>query len=403
MRRITFLALLTTSLCFAACGEGEGGENETDTAVTDTSDTSGADGTEDGSVDDASTDAGECAACSSSRDCTGGTVCVDGCCEVAPDTGTPDTGAGCGDVTFAGECEGNVARWCQDNTLMEIDCATDFLTRATCEFINDDFGFFCAVAPTAECVVPDSQGAPQPVLCTGTDPACSFTGEAYICVENVDGCVVDGFAPGCIGEFFAQNCNQQQVVGLDCGEIGGVCGGEGCEALPANGPCAETVLLCGPALDCVVDDTTGLGTCVAADPTCDDGVMNGDEEGIDCGGADCDACPDPTCEDGVLNGDEEGIDCGGESCDACEVEANCEDGLMNGDEEGIDCGGESCDACEVEANCEDGVMNGDETGVDCGGDTCDECIATATCEDGLMNGDEEGVDCGGASCDPCGM
>ena len=73
--------------------------------------------------------------------------------------------------------------------------------------------------------------------------------------------------------------------------------------------------------------------------------------------------------------------------------ATCTDGIMNGDETGIDCGG-TCDACPT---CDDGIMNGDETGVDCGG-TCDAC---PTCDDGIMNGDETGVDCGGPDCDPC--
>lgn len=55
-------------------------------------------------------------------------------------------------------------------------------------------------------------------------------------------------------------------------------------------------------------------------PTCNDGIQNGDEEGVDCGGSSCDACP--TCSDGVQNGDEEGIDCGGSSCQPCST--NCD-------------------------------------------------------------------------------
>ncbi|MEW7292444.1 glycosyl hydrolase [Aquimarina sp. 2304DJ70-9] len=50
--------------------------------------------------------------------------------------------------------------------------------------------------------------------------------------------------------------------------------------------------------------------------TCNDGVQNGDETGIDCGGS-CEPCPvDPTCNDGIQNGDETGVDCGG-SCQPC--------------------------------------------------------------------------------------
>ena len=50
----------------------------------------------------------------------------------------------------------------------------------------------------------------------------------------------------------------------------------------------------------------------------------------------------PTCNDGIRNGDEEGVDCGGSSCAPC---ATCSDGIQNGDETGIDCGGSSCAPC----------------------------------------------------------
>ena len=102
-----------------------------------------------------------------------------------------------------------------------------------------------------------------------------------------------------------------------------------------------------------------------ADPTCDDGIQNGDEEGVDCGGSECPACP--TCDDGVQNGDETGVDCGGPDCPACPT---CDDGIQNGDETGVDCGGPDCPACPT---CDDGIQNGDETGVDCGGSMCPAC------------------------------
>ena len=147
------------------------------------------------------------------------------------------------------------------------------------------------------------------------------------------------------------------------------------------------------------------------EPTCEDGEQNGDETGVDCGGADCPACA--TCDDGIQNGTETGVDCGG-SCAAC---VTCDDGIQNGTETGVDCGG-SCAAC---ATCDDGIQNGTETGVDCGGSctacvTCDDgiqngtetgvdcggsCTACATCDDGIQNGTETGVDCGGPDCSPC--
>ncbi len=54
---------------------------------------------------------------------------------------------------------------------------------------------------------------------------------------------------------------------------------------------------------------------------------------------------DPTCTDGIQNGDETGVDCGG-SCEPCQVDPTCTDGIQNGDETGVDCGG-SCDPCQT--------------------------------------------------------
>ncbi|RMF02493.1 MAG: T9SS C-terminal target domain-containing protein [Bacteroidetes bacterium] len=102
--------------------------------------------------------------------------------------------------------------------------------------------------------------------------------------------------------------------------------------------------------------------------------------------------PAPTCSDGIQNGNETGVDCGGPDCAPC---ATCNDGVQNGNETGVDCGGPDCAPC---ASCNDGVQNGNETGVDCGGPDCGPCV---TCNDGIQNGDETGVDCGGSSCPAC--
>ena len=59
------------------------------------------------------------------------------------------------------------------------------------------------------------------------------------------------------------------------------------------------------------------GAIVCAQPTCTDGIQNGDETDVDCGGSTCDPCPEPTCTDGKQNGAETGIDCGGPDCPEC--------------------------------------------------------------------------------------
>ena len=69
--------------------------------------------------------------------------------------------------------------------------------------------------------------------------------------------------------------------------------------------------------------TFTLAWSVVADPcpTCSDGIQNGTETGVDCGGT-CPACP-PTCSDGIQNQDETGIDCGGLTCPACPTIGAC--------------------------------------------------------------------------------
>ena len=55
-------------------------------------------------------------------------------------------------------------------------------------------------------------------------------------------------------------------------------------------------------------------------PTCNDGVQNGGETGVDCGGP-CESCPIDTCFDGIQNLGEAGIDCGGPCTKSCEIVA----------------------------------------------------------------------------------
>lgn len=48
---------------------------------------------------------------------------------------------------------------------------------------------------------------------------------------------------------------------------------------------------------------------------------------------------------------------------------HCTNGVMDGDETGIDCGGSGCQPC----SCSDGIQNNTETDVDCGGRYCRDC------------------------------
>jgi len=156
--------------------------------------------------------------------------------------------------------------------------------------------------------------------------------------------------------------------------------------------------------DYVYLDNIGIMGCDGdpVEPTCTDGIQNGQETGVDCGGPDCPSCPtEPTCTDGIQNGQETGVDCGGPDCPSCPTEPTCDDGIQNGQETGVDCGGPDCPSCPTEPTCDDGIQNGQETGVDCGGPDCPACPVEPTCSDGIQNGNETGIDCGGPDCVPC--
>ena len=73
----------------------------------------------------------------------------------------------------------------------------------------------------------------------------------------------------------------------------------------------------GPQPGNVIRNSVANSNCTApcGPPTCNDGIQNQDETGVDCGGSNCPACP--TCSDGIQNGDETGVDCGGSQCAPC--------------------------------------------------------------------------------------
>lgn len=98
----------------------------------------------------------------------------------------------------------------------------------------------------------------------------------------------------------------------------------------------------------------------------------------------------PTCIDGIQNGGESDVDCGGPNCpdcpngDGCFSGADCQSGV---------CMGGVCQA----PTCTDGVENGNETGVDCGGGTCPPCPDGEGC---LVSTDCQSGNCSGGICTP---
>ncbi len=205
----------------------------------------------------------------------------------------------------------------------------------------------------------------------------------------------------------------------------------------------------------IIRSKVTAATCLSAcpgspTPTCTDGIQNGQETGVDCGGPSCPPCPTGcTSNSGTLtiildnypsettwnikNSSNTILYSGGpytavggtvtvplclpNGCYTFNIFDSYGDGIccaygngsynvvVNGSS--VASGGQFttsqtksfCINATSGSSCTDGIKNGQETGVDCGGPTCPPCAAT--CTDGIQNGQETGVDCGGPSCPPC--
>jgi hypothetical protein len=133
------------------------------------------------------------------------------------------------------------------------------------------------------------------------------------------------------------------------------------------------------------------GCIVQVGPSCVDGIRNGSETDVDCGGL-CGAC-------GIGMRCATPNDCVNGQCvgGVCAMPPSCSDGIKNEHETGVDCGGTdpNCAPCATGGGC---LIANDCQSLVCGANlTC----SAPTCGDGVQNGGEAGVDCGGP-CPPCG-
>jgi hypothetical protein len=237
-------------------------------------------------------------------------------------------------------------------------------------------------------------------------------------------CAAGLFCPASSGRCAAISCgdgvrNGAEVL-TDCG--GGSCPG-----------CADGTR-CSASVDCASGVCDASSRCAVA--SCTDGVKNAGEVDVDCGGA-CARCPTgrscseaancqsgvcgaggcaqgvaeccqaPSCADGVRNGPEVDIDCGG-ACGPCAIDASCAQDAQ--------CQSGFCQGnrCADPGSCSDGVRNGRETATDCGGGRCARCVDRLACNEaadcvnnncfnsvciscgsGVIDGTETDIDCGG--------
>jgi hypothetical protein len=124
--------------------------------------------------------------------------------------------------------------------------------------------------------------------------------------------------------------------------------------------------------------------------SCGDGVENGDETDVDCGGGCARKC-------GAGKGCETAADCDSGMCSAnvCQSPSTCSDNLENGSESDVDCGGGCPKKCADGKQC--------VTASDCESGVCMDAkvCAAPSCTDTVKNGTESDADCGGGCPDPC--
>ena len=280
---------------------------------------------------------GSCGTCGAGLSCQAG-VCVGS--------------SGCGDVTYAGYCDGDSLIWCENDKVNSADCSK-LEGNFKCQFWAEGDGYYC---------IKQDECAPD---CTALE--CGDDGCGGSCGTCPDGESCQ--AGSCQTGPCEPNCTAKA-----CGDDG--CGGS-CGSCPAGseckvGHCSE---LCQP--DCAGfecgDDGCG-GSC---------GVCPG---GFSCEGSSCVQGCNPHC-----TGKECGDDSCGGFCGSCPAGNICQDGQCSlecspscdGHECGPDgCGG-SCGDCPKDYTCDNGSCVvapdgcGNITSVgQCDGDVLNKCVSS---------------------------
>jgi hypothetical protein len=238
------------------------------------------------------------------------------------------------DVDCGGSCPPcGLLQGCATNA----DCAPNICDPAT---------RFCAPPRCTDGVL---DGNETSVDCGGACPPCAL-GVACRVDQDCASTACDAISLICVANQCSDHHQDGHETDLDCG--GGACS-----------PCALGQH-CTVEVDC------------AAPNTCLYGVANGP------------VCHVPLCVDGIKDGGETDVDCGGGLCTPCPLGKQC---FID-----YDCASHACDALShtcVSDYCFDHHQDGDETYVDCGGPTCatrcpigSRCISASDCRSGVCLG-----------------
>lgn len=153
-------------------------------------------------------------------------------------------------------------------------------------------------------------------------------------------------------------------------------------------------------------ETTNFCVGGGTGPTCSDGIQNGQETGVDCGGPDCAPCPCDTPSGlGASPTDTESSltwsSVSGAADYNVRARATGTTTWTTGNNLSSPVNYTGLTACteyefQVQSNCTGNTSSWSASFVF----TTTGCV-TPTCDDGVQNGQETGVDCGGPDCPPC--
>jgi len=178
-----------------------------------------------------------------------------------------------------------------------------------------------------ECTNGVPGNSPDMGMCGPPGAMCDMSGACVQCLADTDCGVITApkcMSGKCVPEICANAVKDTAETDVDCG-----------------GPClpCTATKACKAGTDCVSGQCLNK-TCQPS--TCSDGTKNGNETGVDCGGAEC-LSQGSSCDDG--DGCKSPADCKSSVCKMGVCEApSCTDGVKNGMETGIDCGG-TCSPC----------------------------------------------------------
>ena len=288
-------------------------------------------------------------------DCGGGckTKCDDGKkCLVNEDCASK----GCGKDFLCSPC----ANMMKDNAETDTDCGggtcAPCVEMKQCKVNSDCATMVCTGGVCNGCGNTIKDGKESDVNCGGPD--CSKCVDGKTCMAATD-CASNG----CLNGLCSLCGNGVQ----DLGESDVDCGGT------AN-PSMEICPRCDNGKVCVTTADCKNGTCGVTFRcgSCGDGLLNGDESDVDCGGT----CPTKCPEAKICNGD---TDCQQGICLKMATSSTSGAGGAGGApnvDAGVTFGPQG--VCNT---CTDGVKSGMlETDVDCGGTSCPKCLKSKQCK-----------------------